>query len=215
MLALAATPMGMDVAQGPEVDVARWGPRVVGPSRRALYFPRRVSLAGSGHLENAAFRSRRFPEKRVSASARHSPFANVPDLSEACSRQVSTLPSTSFIKDLVAERKGFEPLRRLPAYTLSRRAPSTTRPSLRTGRLPDCRRRKAPAALGGGRGGKARQRRAHYTHGGPRRKGGGALRQVVLSRGPCTCQKGRGRRAAGPEIGQVECGLPSGFWALC
>src|SRR5690606_2006415 len=34
----------------------------------------------------------------------------------------------------VAERKGFEPLRRLPAYTLSRRAPSTTRPSLRAGR---------------------------------------------------------------------------------
>ena len=31
----------------------------------------------------------------------------------------------------VAERKGFEPLRRFPAYTLSRRAPSTTRPSLR------------------------------------------------------------------------------------
>src|SRR5438876_401264 len=35
--------------------------------------------------------------------------------------------------DQVAERKGFEPLRRLPAYTLSRRAPSTTRPSLRIG----------------------------------------------------------------------------------
>ncbi len=31
----------------------------------------------------------------------------------------------------MAERKGFEPLRRFPAYTLSRRAPSTTRPSLR------------------------------------------------------------------------------------
>ena len=30
----------------------------------------------------------------------------------------------------VAEGKGFEPLRRLPAYTLSRRAPSTTRPPL-------------------------------------------------------------------------------------
>ena len=32
---------------------------------------------------------------------------------------------------LVAERKGFEPSRRSPAYTLSRRAPSTTRPPLR------------------------------------------------------------------------------------
>src|SRR6218665_906974 len=31
----------------------------------------------------------------------------------------------------LAERKGFEPLRRFPAYTLSRRAPSTTRPPLR------------------------------------------------------------------------------------
>ena len=28
------------------------------------------------------------------------------------------------------ERKGFEPSRRLPAYTLSKRAPSTTRPPL-------------------------------------------------------------------------------------
>jgi hypothetical protein len=34
-------------------------------------------------------------------------------------------------KNWLAERKGFEPLRRFPAYTLSRRAPSTTRPSLR------------------------------------------------------------------------------------
>ena len=31
----------------------------------------------------------------------------------------------------MAERQGFEPWRRLPAYTLSRRAPSTTRPPLR------------------------------------------------------------------------------------
>ena len=31
----------------------------------------------------------------------------------------------------VADREGFEPSRRFPAYTLSRRAPSTTRPSLR------------------------------------------------------------------------------------
>ena len=32
---------------------------------------------------------------------------------------------------VMAERKGFEPSRRFPAYTLSRRAPSTTRPPLR------------------------------------------------------------------------------------
>jgi hypothetical protein len=35
----------------------------------------------------------------------------------------------------MAEGKGFEPLRRLPAYTLSRRAPSTTRPPL-LGKVP-------------------------------------------------------------------------------
>ena len=31
---------------------------------------------------------------------------------------------------MLAEREGFEPSRRFPAYTLSRRAPSTTRPPL-------------------------------------------------------------------------------------
>ncbi len=36
----------------------------------------------------------------------------------------------------VADREGFEPSRRLPAYTRSRRAPSTTRPPvLKTGRV--------------------------------------------------------------------------------
>ena len=33
----------------------------------------------------------------------------------------------------VADRQGFEPWRRFPAYTLSRRAPSTTRPPVRKG----------------------------------------------------------------------------------
>lgn len=32
---------------------------------------------------------------------------------------------------ILAERQGFEPWRRFPAYTRSRRAPSTTRPPLR------------------------------------------------------------------------------------
>ena len=31
---------------------------------------------------------------------------------------------------MLAERVGFEPTRRLPAYTLSKRAPSATRPPL-------------------------------------------------------------------------------------
>ena len=36
---------------------------------------------------------------------------------------------------VVADRQGFEPWRRSPAYTLSRRAPSTTRPPVRGGGL--------------------------------------------------------------------------------
>ena len=32
--------------------------------------------------------------------------------------------------NLMAERMGFEPMKELPLYTLSKRAPSTTRPSL-------------------------------------------------------------------------------------
>ncbi len=35
------------------------------------------------------------------------------------------------IKEEMADRQGFEPWRRSPAYTLSRRAPSTTRPPVR------------------------------------------------------------------------------------
>ncbi len=34
------------------------------------------------------------------------------------------------VREFVAEREGFEPSRRYPVYTLSRRAPSTTRPPL-------------------------------------------------------------------------------------
>ena len=36
--------------------------------------------------------------------------------------------SALLIEGVVADRQGFEPWRRSPAYTLSRRAPSTTRP---------------------------------------------------------------------------------------
>ena len=38
--------------------------------------------------------------------------------------------SQSAYEEIVAETKGFEPSRRFPAYTLSKRAPSTTRPPL-------------------------------------------------------------------------------------
>ena len=40
--------------------------------------------------------------------------------------------SALLILGLVADRQGFEPWRRSPAYTLSRRAPSTTRPPVHT-----------------------------------------------------------------------------------
>lgn len=39
------------------------------------------------------------------------------------------------VEKVMADRQGFEPWRRSPAYTLSRRAPSTTRPPVREGRL--------------------------------------------------------------------------------
>ena len=35
------------------------------------------------------------------------------------------------VRQFLADRQGFEPWRRSPAYTLSRRAPSTTRPPVR------------------------------------------------------------------------------------
>ena len=38
----------------------------------------------------------------------------------------------------VADRQGFEPWRRSPAYTLSRRAPSTTRPPVRERGFTQC-----------------------------------------------------------------------------
>ena len=54
----------------------------------------------------------------------------------------------------MAERKGFEPLRWFPAYTLSRRAPSTTRPSLRIAL--------SPVWKAGGAGVSRRERGAIY-----------------------------------------------------
>src|SRR3569623_233528 len=98
----------------------------------------------------------------------------------------------------MAERKGFEPLRRLPAYTLSRRAPSTTRPSLRA----SVRVRARPLASAG-----------QYTHGRqdrkPRVEGIVAAAGRLVSYG-VAMQKGpvRGRSSfplGEPEL--VECGL--------
>src|SRR5690349_17384852 len=110
----------------------------------------------------------------------------------------------------VAEGKGFEPLRRLPAYTLSRRAPSTTRPSLRTGRLPDCRRRKSPATRGGGRGGK------------PVKGARTILMAILAARADepcgklsCRAARARAKRAVGagrpdPRSGRLNAAYPQG-----
>ena len=63
----------------------------------------------------------------------------------------------------LAEREGFEPSRRFPAYTLSRRAPSTTRPPLRI---------QAPDFSDG-----SKQSARHASHGRPGlRQAGGRLR---------------------------------------
>src|SRR5437868_6531572 len=78
----------------------------------------------------------------------------------------------------MAERKGFEPLRRLPAYTLSRRAPSTTRPSLRRQEIRVARRLRCPAA---------RERREGAEH--PSKGAGNILIDAPFARS----------RGAGPE----------------
>ena len=57
----------------------------------------------------------------------------------------------------MAEREGFEPSRRLPAYTLSRRAPSTTRPPLRIFALAPAKGSKRSARLSMDCFGKARE----------------------------------------------------------
>ena len=46
-------------------------------------------------------------------------------------RAIVDLSGASVVRSKMAERQGFEPWRRSPAYTLSKRAPSTTRPPLR------------------------------------------------------------------------------------
>ena len=115
----------------------------------------------------------------------------------------------------MGERKGFDPLRRLPAYTLSRRAPSTTRPSLRAQAAPAANRRLAFAARRGARGGTPFKGAgniliAAFTA----RPGSGGTRGLVRER--IDMQKGLqmsmlGRLPAGtraPEL--VGCGFSSG-----
>ena len=114
----------------------------------------------------------------------------------------------------MAERKGFEPLRRLPAYTLSRRAPSTTRPSLRAEAGAGCRRREALPR-------EAAEGAEHPSKGG---------RTILIARSPARAEAGRvlsacrraQRMQKGPVTGpcgahqrHFQCGSFSGLWALC
>lgn len=132
-------------------------------------------------------------------------------------------PATRSQRRRVAERKGFEPLRRFPAYTLSRRAPSTTRPSLRMQRAG-----RARVCVSGGQ---SLPERAQYTHRRRVRKahnagcddrGPGSLRgrpRLVLSPARTAWQKGRSSRrsnrdpSAHPGRDGPRCGFFSGFWA--
>ena len=63
----------------------------------------------------------------------------VPHFASPTTKTLGTGPAIGILvnpynsQTFVAEREGFEPSRRSPAYTLSRRAPSTTRPPLQRG----------------------------------------------------------------------------------
>jgi hypothetical protein len=85
-----------------------------------------------------------FGERTSQAQFFGAPFGQQIDLDEEISINNNTL------EQFLAERQGFEPWRRLPAYTRSRRAPSTTRPPLRLySRVSGSGRREAHASLHG------------------------------------------------------------------
>ena len=71
----------------------------------------------------------------------------------------------------MAEGVGFEPTIRFPVYTLSRRAPSTARPSLRQ-------------TVTRGRGGAGRRRLDHFRLGRNRALGASLLAAAVLAKPP-------------------------------
>ena len=80
-------------------------------------------------------RQRRKPHSRLIRLPEPSPHRKTPSKSPENRRQYNHKSVYFQILRWVAERQGFEPWRRSPAYTLSRRAPSTTRPPLRRGGL--------------------------------------------------------------------------------
>ncbi len=80
--------------------------------------------------ENRALMRSNDPETRTAPERRKSQPANPASL-RALGVFSSGIYSAISETEILAEGEGFEPSRRFPAYTLSRRAPSTTRPPLR------------------------------------------------------------------------------------
>ena len=110
----------------------------------------------------------------------------------------------------VAEREGFEPSRRFPAYTLSRRAPSTTRPPLRCGDRNHVRRgRASPAGSPAGRAANGARRGPVRAEGlrdsRPRRR---------RARGRCRAKPRRGGRRGRPHAARLADRSPGGAAAL-
>ena len=72
-------------------------------------------------------------ELKLSPEAETSPIKGAYGLRHGLKKSAYNFPSNNnSLQAKLAEREGFEPSRRYPAYTLSRRAPSTTRPPLRS-----------------------------------------------------------------------------------
>ena len=111
---------------GKETEHRVWTRMRIRPLERRGNFRRTRNRRVSSDQRREAVQTRNPPRTRVSAvhSGTGKPFEN---------RNNSATGSrlNGFERMMVAETKGFEPSRRFPAYSLSRGAPSTTRPRLR------------------------------------------------------------------------------------
>jgi hypothetical protein len=94
----------------------------------------RQTGSASKELDVQSGTLRKQPHKRLLRPSFSLSAPGSPSIIGAKPRECRTLCVRMFFllktTDYVAEREGFEPSRRLPAYTLSKRAPSATRPPL-------------------------------------------------------------------------------------
>ena len=102
---------------------------------RSRYFHAEVVSAAAVHFVTRA-RKRRVPVEApacpaASYEARFNPAENGGCFEGRPSLAFENESETSSVQRRVAEGAGFEPAIRFPVYTLSRRAPSTTRPPVR------------------------------------------------------------------------------------